>query len=302
MHDIVIYNCTFLRDLERSQRMIESVAKHNKDNIPVYISVPRKDLEAFRKGVPDWVTVINEEDIIACNPLHDLNRLYQQINTIQQQIIKSEFWRLGLCENFLVVDSDCYFIRDFYKSDFIVESNVPYSVIHEGRSITHFANHFGPYRYAEEFVKDREHIRDAFGRKGILYDFGYAPFLWSRQVWIDLEKNFLIPQNMSFMDAIIKYPSEFTVYGEALLKYKSIPLHPREELFRHYHYENQYWFDRALGFDEKLLAKSYLGVVSQSNWEHWLSHGKSNKGFFSKVNRFIKRLRKRIEFFVKFHF
>jgi hypothetical protein len=64
------------------------------------------------------------------------------------------------------------------------------------------------------------------GRQGVIYDYGYAPFIWSKKVWQFLEENFLKPNNMSISDAILECSSEFTWYGESLLKYRAITLNP----------------------------------------------------------------------------
>lgn len=76
------------------------------------------------------------------------------------------------------------------------------------------------------------------GRQGVIYDYGSATFIWSKRVWQSLEENFLKPNNMSISDAILECSSEFTWYGESLLKYRATPLYPRNELFKHYHYEH----------------------------------------------------------------
>src|SRR6267143_5665606 len=111
MKDIVLYCCTYSKDLLRARRMAESVARHNKDNLPFFMSVPTRDLDTFRKHFPtDLVKLLSEEDIIAKNYGISVDKLYGLPGSVQQQIIKAEFWRLGWCENYLVLDSDCVFI------------------------------------------------------------------------------------------------------------------------------------------------------------------------------------------------
>jgi hypothetical protein len=50
------------------------------------------------------------------------------------------------------------------------------------------------------------------------------------------------------------------------LKYRPIPLLPKEPLFKAYLYLEEYEQDRRMGIDEKTLSQFYLGVVYQSNW------------------------------------
>ncbi len=288
--NIVLYCCTFSRDLLRTVRMAESVTKHNKSQIPFYISVPDDEVGLFQeklKGIS--VIIFGEQEIFRANPKLDIQKLYDVPGGIRQQVIKSEFWRLGKAENYLVLDADCVFIRDFDESDFIAKDNIPYSVIHEGRDLLQSTNQFGPERTREQFLADREPIKSAIGRRGITYDYGYAPFLWSSKVWKSFDENYLTPKNLNFLDAILYCGSEFTWYGESLVNYRTIPIYPREQLFRHYHYENQLWIDRVLGYTEKKLAKDYMGVVYQSNWQIWKHYGGKKKSPISLGWRFIRR-------------
>jgi hypothetical protein len=294
MQPIVLYCCTLARDAVRAVRMAESVARHNRDNLALYLSAPRADLELFRRKLGSRAQVICEEEILTANPAQDLARVYALRGLVQQQIIKAEFWRLGLSENALVVDSDCKFVRDFARADFLAEPSVPYSVIHEGRELLQFTAAHGPKRVRAEFLQDRVPIMREMGRDGVVYDYGYAPFLWSRRVWSDLAEKHLAPRGETLADAIARCQSEFTWYGESLLRFRSIPIHPREELFKHYHYEHQYWTDVKLGVTEETIARDYLGVVYQSNWETWTEFGAPSKSWLSRAARSAKRGMRRL--------
>ena len=297
---LVLYCCTFSKDLNRVKKLLQSILQHNKEQLKTYISAPAKDLEFFKSELSAYdFTLINEEDIIRKNPRIDMALLYQKPGGIQQQIIKSEFWRLDISDNYLVLDSDCVFIRDFGLADFIATDNVPFSVIHEGKDILQATERFGPKYARHGFLVNRTPIRDIMGRKGVVYDYGYAPFLWSRKVWEALDINYLQPNQMSFLDAVLKCESEFTWYGESLMKYRPIPLYPREQLFKHYHYEHQYWQDKKLGYTEDILKKDYLGVVYQSNWQTWEDFGQPRKKLMSKMLRSIKRWLKFIQFKIR---
>jgi hypothetical protein len=294
METMVLYCCTFSKDLLRAKRLAESVVQYNKESLPFFMSVPKQELNTFRSYFPKgFVELLPEEEIVSTNPGINIERLYSLRGSVRQQVIKAEFWRLGLSENYLVLDSDCLFIRDFGKADLLADGIVPYSIIHEGRSFLQPTERFGPARARGEFTKDRKPIMKEMDREGVIYDFGYAPFLWSRKVWQDLAEKHLAPRGKSILDAIVGCPSELTWYGEALLKFRSIPLWPREELFRHYHHEHQYWVDRKLGYTTEVLAKDYLGVVYQSNWQTWEDFGLPNKSWASRVVRSTKRLIKK---------
>ena len=297
MLNFVLYCCTFRKDLLRTVKLAESIREHNKNKIPFYISVPADDVKLFKEHLREFeVNIFDENDIFVANPKLDIQKLYSIRGGLRQQVIKSEFWRLGISENYLVLDSDCIFIRDFDESDFIVKDNIPYSVIHEGRDLLQATERFGPKKIRQHFLADREPIKAALNRVGVTYDFGYAPFLWSGKVWESLDVNYLTPNDMNFLDAVLLCGSEFTWYGESLINFRAIPLYPREQLFKHYHYEHQLWADQVLGYKEKILAHDYLGVVYQSNWESWGDFGPSNKTVASRVWRTIKRVLKKAQF------
>lgn len=297
MLNFVLYCCTFRKDLLRTVKLAESIRKHNVSNIPFYISAPTKDVELFKEYLNGFeVFIFDERDIFLANPKLDIKKLYDIRGGLRQQVIKSEFWRLEIATNYLVLDSDCIFLRNFSESDFIVKDDVPYSIIHEGRDVLQATERFGPKKIRQHFLADREPVMAALGRKGVSYDFGYAPFLWSGKVWESLDQNYLTPNGMNFLDAVMLCGSEFTWYGESLIKFRAIPIYPREQLFKHYHYEHQLWADQVLGYKEKLLAYDYLGVVYQSNWESWGDFGASNKSLASRVWRTIKRALKKAQF------
>jgi Family of unknown function (DUF6492) len=297
MLNFVLYCCTFRKDLKRTVKLAQSIERHNKTRIPFYISVPEGDVILFRESLKDFdVIVFDEKDIFQANPKLNIQKLYEIRGGLRQQVIKSEFWRLGISENYLVLDADCIFIRDFGESDFIVMDDVPYSIIHEGRDLLQATERFGPKKIRQHFLADREPIKAALGRSGVTYDFGYAPFLWNRKVWDSLDWNYLTPNGMNFLDAVLLCGSEFTWYGESLINFRAIPIYPREQLFKHYHYEHQLWADQIIGYKEKLLAHDYMGVVYQSNWESWGDYGPSNKSILSRVWRSIRRVLKKTQF------
>jgi len=289
MEPVVLFCCSYAPDALRALRMAESVARHDADGLALYVSAPRGEEALFRHKLGSLATVLCRDEILAANPRIDAARVQALPGIVQQQVIKAEFWRLGIAENTVVLDSDCKFIRDFTREDFLAEGEVPFTVMHEARELLQFTARHGPRRVRKEFVKDREPIMREMRREGAVRDFGYAPYLWSRRVWSDLAEKHLAPRGETLVDAIARAPSEFTWYGEALLRFGSIPIHPRSELFRFYHYEHQYWRDRRRGVTEADLARDYLGVAYQSNWETWTHYGRPAKSLPSRVARSVKR-------------
>jgi hypothetical protein len=259
MNKIVLYCKSYLPDLHRVKDLLQSINQHNVDNIPFYISVPSHDIEHFKQELGDSnYTLIKDEDI------DSLNQGWKG-----QQIVKSQFWKLGLCENYVCIDSDCVFIKDFKVSDFMFDENTPYTICHEYKSFFEFLQKypldFDPYK---SFVEERQHIMGLFGREGVIYDFGPGPTIWSTKVWKSLEDTYLTPNNLKFSDLIEVNGSEFTWYGEWLLYSQVIRLLPKGPLFKNYHYPHQYELDKHTNYTQEKISKLYLGIGLQSIYKY----------------------------------
>lgn len=259
MHKIVLYCKTYDKDLNRVIALIDSVKKFNKENIPFYISIPKKDEQLFKNNIDtDYVRVVFDEDIF------DINGQSWH----SQQIVKSNFWKLDICENYVCIDSDSQFIRPFGVSDFMYDDETPYTVMHEHKEFFEWCDTSNlPFDPKESFMTDRQRVMDLFDRKGVYFDFGPSPTVWSSKVWKSLENVYIKPNNLTFTQLIQIIPSEFTWYGEFLLFDKTIKIIPRGPLFKVFHYKQQYdeFFSKS---NVDNLKKHYLGVVIQSNWNN----------------------------------
>lgn len=257
MEDLVLYCKSYKNDVKRVKILLESIDQHNQDNIPFYISTPLEDKELFINtlGNKGWIWVDDNE-------IYPTNEGW-----VGQQIVKSNFWKLNLCKNYLCLDSDSLFISPFSKNNFLYSNDIPYTVCHEQKDFFEFM-----YKYPlnfdpqESFIKDRKKVMDVFGRKGTIYDFGPSPTIWSSKVWKSLEDNYILPNNLDFKSLIEYCPSEFTWYGEWLLTSNEIPLYPKQPIFKVYHYKHQYDMDQQLNYNIDKIKKNYLGIIMQSNW------------------------------------
>jgi len=290
MKDLVLYCKSYHRDMQRAKRLAESVRCFNSGNLPFYLSCPSEDLPLFRNIIgSEGVTFLADEEIVAENSAINQSDLFALSGGLSQQIIKSEFWRLGICENYLCIDSDAYFIRAFNTGDFLAPSGDPYTVMNESLELRLFGALHKHSKIARNRDEECKAIMEIFGRTGRQYDFGPLPVVWSRSVWADLAEKHLEPRGMNFLDAIKLFPSEMRWYGEALLKFKSIELWPVETLFRCYHYEEQFRDAQKAGETDETLSQIYLGVCSQSNWDKELDHGQNKKSLLSNIVRTIRR-------------
>jgi hypothetical protein len=289
--DFVLYCKSYQRDLLRVKRLLESVKKHNVDAIPFYISTPEADREVLFALLGDtkdfkW---ISDESIVRANPRSPKNIQRSISGGVAQQVIKSEFWRLGLAQNYLSIDSDSIFIRDFRKSDFLAPDGIPYTVLHQNKEFFQIATNRGHLRVERDLKNEAQTVKSLFGRDGPNYYCAPSPFIWSAKVWESLDRQYLEPKGMTLWDLVTSNHPESLVYGEALLKYQAIPVRMIEPLFRIYHYDWQYYLSRRLGETKEKLKHNFIGVIYQSAWESELDFGAPTKSLQSRMLRKIKR-------------
>ena len=146
MNKLVLYCKSYDKDVNRAKQLLDSIVKYNADQIPFYISVPEKDVNLFKSVLgTEHYHLVTDESIDTDNA-----------GWHGQQIVKSQFWKLGVCENYVCVDSDCFFIKPFHISDFMFDEETPYTVCHEYKSFFEFIDKipvlpFDPY---ESFLKE----------------------------------------------------------------------------------------------------------------------------------------------------
>ena len=257
MKNIVLFTKSYKGDLDRCVELSKSIKKHNKDNIPFYISVPKEDIDLFKANLPHYTELIEDEKITSLNQ-----------GWVGQQFVKSLFYKLQISRYYVCIDSDAYFFKDFFTTDFLYEEDIPYLIMHERETFYEFIG-----RYEEELnlpnireghEKEYESIRKTLspplGRKGKFYHYGISPYIWDTKIWERLDNDYQIHNLFQ------KHPNELKWYGEAVLSYKT-PFMPSSPLFKEFHYSSQYSFYKQLEFEEKHLKKQYLGIVMQSNWD-----------------------------------
>ncbi|ANI98855.1 hypothetical protein A8O14_01330 [Polynucleobacter wuianus] len=299
MKDFVLYCKSYARDFLRLKRLLESINQFNSDRLDFYISTPKADKnlleESLGKNGYIWIA---DEEIVAANPHADLEKYKAMPGSLSQQIIKSEFWRLGFSENYLCLDSDSFFIRTFYKSDFLSSDGVPYTVLHQNKELFQLAADRGHEKVGRDLKLEAERVKALFHRKGPNFYCAPAPFIWSAKVWQSLAAEYLEPEGISLWDFISPDHPETLIYGETLQRYRAIPLIAIEPLFRTYHYDWQYFLMRRLGETEFKVAQNYLGIIYQSAWEAELNLGQSQKSLPSQLLKRIKRFGRYLQSFI----
>ena len=299
MKDIVLYCKSYRKDFLRLKRLLQSVSEHNTDQIPFYISTAQTDHDLLVQLVGsegyEWVS---DESILKANTKAPIGIEQNKSGSLTQQIIKSEFWRLGLCENYVCLDSDCIFIKDFYRSDFLANDGNPYTVIYQNKEYFQLAVDRGFEKAPSQLIAEGDRVKQLFGRQGPNYYCPCPPFIWSAKVWRSLEESLLESKGLTFWDVCTPEHPETLLYLEALLNFKAIPLYPIEQLFRIYYYDWHYYLLRRIGETPAKIKEQYLGVIYQSSWDLSLDFGISQKSIFSRALKKLKRLGRYLQSFI----
>jgi hypothetical protein len=288
---IALYCKSFSTDVKRTRRLAETIQRFNAEGIPFYVSCPQKDIPLFREFLSGLtVELVQDEQIIASSPKIDAAKLASLHGGLAQQVIKSEFWRLGVSDVYVCIDSDSMFIRPFYKRDFLLDNGVPYSVIDEAHEMLDLSIRTGRSRVVHNFMQEAEKFKKLFGRTGRCYSFGPNPLIWHKAVWESLDREFLTPRGMNFLDATLLESLDMNWYGEALLRYQAIPLVPCQSLFKVYHYAWQFDMDRRNRVTIEQLAQIYCGVIYQSTWDRQMDWPREAGSLGSRIARRLRRL------------
>lgn len=287
MKPFALYCKSYRTDLKRALRLLQSIQQFNLEKIPFYISVPQLDLPLFQEHLNGHdVELLTDEAVIQASPRIGWEQIQKLPGSVSQQVIKSEFWRLGLSQAYLCLDSDAFFIRPFGQSDFLAPDGTPYTVMDEGHDLMEDALQHGKDRIVKAFTQESDQLQQLFGRFGRRYSFGPFPLVWHRAVWESLDARYLQPKGMNFADAIALAPIESRWYGEALLAYQAVPLLPCQAMFKVYHYA---WQLDKEQMSTKTLSLLYCGVIYQSSWERELDWPQEGGSWPSRAGRRIRR-------------
>lgn len=263
MHKLILFIKTYETDFERVYKLLDSIDKFNKDNIPVFISVNDEHFDRLKLDCFEKYKVYKDSEITKTTITEGWR---------YQQIIKSNVYKLNICENYVSLDSDSIFIKDFYFSDFMYDDKTPYTVMQESKDLLEMSERVGIDSDTVFFKRALRDTRPFFGNTGKEWDFGPSPYIWNCTVWQHFNDVFLKDLNLTFDDFFAKIdqksysPSEYAIYGEYLLKTRLIDILPIGSLFKVYHYEKQFAIEEKQ-LTIKQLSKIYLGIIYQSNWQ-----------------------------------
>jgi glycosyltransferase involved in cell wall biosynthesis len=281
---------TFAADLPRFEILVRSIARYNQSSLPFVVCAPHADLPAFRRILPADAILVAEEEFVE-------PRCFEWLDGWrQQQVAKLSFYRLGISDRYLAIDSDCYFIRPFDETDLfgmpaemrvVAQTSEPeprYGAFSANYDLelgvaprttySHANVEFwpDPLRIPECFLRDRNYKNSPpeLARSLIPFAFsaiyhGYRliclppPMLFSAEILAAFEK-MIIARDLSFVDLIHMSPWEAEWYGHFAMKYFGDRVRTVTPIFKHYTTDAQLAAARCAGVSDETLARNFLGV------------------------------------------
>ena len=283
----VLFCKTYSGDYSSFRRLFRSIQRYNRDGIPLIVSIPREDQDVFADFFRAESIDFKYDDGISENlisePLNGFSAGY-----INQQIVKLEFHRTGIAENYLCLDSDALFIRDFHLKDFLAEDRVPYTVLTDWEepywdsSRIHWIG-----QYQENIRKIQREID--FETRHIMTCSGLS--ILSSKVLEDFYAEYLMKKGRTLVDCLSLCPYEFSWYNLWLLKRQTIPIYPVTGLFKVFHFRDNYRESRKHLVTLEMLKSKYLGIVMNSNWTRKETGYREIRGIPLILRRFSKKIR-----------
>lgn len=266
---LAIFIKTYKGDFYRLHILFDSLAKYNKNNIPICVCMPKADFAEFNTKFPNHnFKIFHDEDI-----LNGIDATFSKPTDYDkgwhvQQIIKLNVHLCNVAKNYLLVDSDSYFIKDFHVSDFVrISDGAPYTVMSEWK----------PYFHIMSLVKDngtRKHhenlaqkVQNFFGRDGKIYHFLSFPVVFNANLLAQLKEH-LHARQTTYKQILETCPFEVSWYGEFLIYSNIIPLLPADHFFLCFNYHTEYLITRQLGFTKSKISHNYFGLVMQNKYLH----------------------------------
>ena len=253
---------SYAGDFSYAERLIASFHRFNRDQVTLYAVVPNADLELFAAFKADTVVLIAEEQFsshLVSEPVHGMRAGY-----INQEIVKLAFWELGLAENYLCVDSDAEFIRDFHVVDFMHDDQTPYSVLVEDKELEVEPSYFNQYWQSRS--QEIRHIADLIGWTSPVIRTCHGHTVFSAKVLRSFVDGFLRPREWDYQHALAEAPYEFSWYNIWMQFATPIAIHQREPWFKVFHHEGHHLEYLMRGITTQDIARGYLGIIVNSNY------------------------------------
>lgn len=264
MEILSLFLKTYNKDFARAKKLVESVKKHNTEEIPIWIACPEKDLNYFKiLETESWINCINEEIIPVKLAQIEINGISP--GYLNQEVLKLGFSELDLSEHYFCLDSDGLFLKDFSKKDFLTSSGVPKLALIEDKDLQidnlYYKRHWiSRQQYLNKIAKivlpeDDETILKT------CHNFQLFTNSYLKKFKIEiLEKN-----QWDYLDSILYSPYEFSWYNY-FVQSRKLPHVQVEPYFKMIHSLEEFVSMKISGVDSLSISRAYMGVVVNSNF------------------------------------
>ena len=285
MKNFVVFCKTYSGDLDRVSLMIASFNKYNIDKLPLILSVPERELEMFKHFESKTIQIVTDESYAGKYFTQEcLSGL--PVGYCNQEICKLAFWESKIAKNYLCLDSDSLFIRDFHESDFMADHDTPYMVLVMDKDLA-IEKHYHDYWLGrQEFIKKIYHAVDLNDSR---YRTCHNAQVLNSVVLESLKRDFMQKHKYNYADLIAIAPFEFTWYNAWFQKCGLIREIAVEPFFKMFHMRVEYTMSRLRGLTLDDYAYSYVGIVLNGNWDKPESTYKKRPYWMKKLYKFLKR-------------
>ena len=254
---------SYREDWAYVERLVGSFRRFNQEDLTLFIVVPAADIELFVSFSSSTVRVMADEEIpvkyLAKGEANGHNEGF-----INAGASKLGFWQLGLCDNYFAIDSDMIFIRPFGHSDFLNADGHPFITATEAFDLKADPFYFDRYWDHRERSLDFIHQRLGVGQwQKASY---HTVQVMNSEILRAFNDRFLGSLGLGYTDILSESLWEFFWYTSWALNQDVVPICRRDEIVKVVHHQGQHLALRSLGISEASLAKSYLGLIVNSNW------------------------------------
>ena len=286
MKNFVMFCKTYSGDLKRFQLMLSSFNEHNVDKINLVVSVPESELSMFSKFKSKTVAVISDESY--AGKYFTNEKLYGlSVGYCNQEICKLAFWESKLAKNYLCLDSDLFFIRDFHESDFMADADTPYTILVMDKDLAIEKHYHEFWLWRQQLIKK---IYDAVELNDRRLRTCHGMQVMNARVLKSLKDDFMKPHKYDYADLIAIAPYEFTWYNAWFQKCGLVREMAVEPFFKTFHMRIEYTMSRLRQLDLTDLAYSYIGIILNGNWEHPADTYEKSPKWMTQLYKFLNRL------------
>jgi predicted XRE-type DNA-binding protein len=261
MDKVAVFIKSYRRDIVLVAKLLDSIERYNVDGIGTWLAVPEGDLALFGElGSREGVTLISESVFGVSTAEERIHGL--RLGFVEQSMIKLSLHRLGVADNYVIMDSDCYFIRPFYISDFVDDSGHGYTVLSEDKDnmvVPWFTEHLMYRLPALNKIADYFELPKSPRPSSEGHLILRADVLQDIETWI--RENNLTQRKLMELAALES--SWYNFYMQKMCPEKIVRIEP---FIRFIHTREEYRAMLRQGYTTELLAKAYVGVCVNTTW------------------------------------